>query len=197
MADLPIQKLEWVPLYIDHLLSSPAWQDMKDFQRGWYIQLLLRAARSERLGYLPLDENLWRIAGAHSRPMWEAHKAEVMACFESLHDDGRAWIYNQRLLSVMQEQTGKYRKRSGTSPSAQREPYTPRDGALSSTSPPRNYIKAEVCNTCGGEGRVRRDSRLPGPRTRPCPDCGAKNHERESVRRVFEERPLAGASPHG
>jgi len=106
-----VEKLIWIPLYVDDLLGSPRWQGMKDYQRAWYIQLLLRSTRSERMGYLSLDENLWRIAGAHSRPMWEAHKGEVMACFKSLHDDGKDWIYNERLLSVMEVQSTKYRKK--------------------------------------------------------------------------------------
>lgn len=111
-----MEKLTWLPIYIDSLLSSPAWQDMKDYQRGWYFQLLLRSTRSERLGYLPLDGSLWRIAGAHSRAMWENHNAAVMACFKIRTDDGGDWIYNERLLSVMEEQSGKYyRRRSQTS----------------------------------------------------------------------------------
>lgn len=113
-----MEKLIWLPLYIDSLLSSPAWSDMKDYQRGWYLQLLLRSTRSERLGYLPLDESLWRIAGAHSQAMWNNHKAAVMACFKIRTDDGRDWIYNERLLNVMEEQSGKYyRKKSQTSSS--------------------------------------------------------------------------------
>ncbi len=92
---------------------------MKDYQRAWYIQLLLMSTRSERLGYLSLDESLWRIAGAHSRPMWEAHKGEVLACFKIREYDGKDWIYNERLLSVMEEQSGKYyrKKTDGTSSS--------------------------------------------------------------------------------
>lgn len=105
-----MQKLDWMPLYIDDLLSSPAWTDMKDYQRGWYVQLLLRCTRGKPLGYLKLDGNLWRIAGAHNRPMWDNHKTEVMACFKSCQIDGIEMIYNERLLHVMQRQSGKYRK---------------------------------------------------------------------------------------
>lgn len=103
-----MEKLTWMPVYIDSLLSSPAWNDMKDYQRGWYFQLLLRSTRSERMGYLPLDGSLWRIAGAHSRAMWDSHCAAVMACFKIRQYDGRDWIYNDRLLSVLEEQSGKY-----------------------------------------------------------------------------------------
>jgi hypothetical protein len=106
-----MEKLDWLPLYIDRLLSSPAWKHMKDYQRGWYIQLLLNCTRSKRLGYLTLDENLWKIAGAHSRPMWESHKGAVMACFKIRQCDGIEEIYNERLLSVMEEQSGKYHRK--------------------------------------------------------------------------------------
>lgn len=107
-----MEKLDWLPLYIDNLLSSPAWQDMKDFQRGWYIQLLLRSTRSERLGYLPVTERLWELSGAHRREMWETHKSAVMACFRTRTFDDLDWIYNPKLLSVMEDQSNKYRRRS-------------------------------------------------------------------------------------
>ena len=100
-------------MYIDQILSSPAWKAMRDYHKGWYVELLLRSTRSEPLGYLPLDGRLWEIAGAHSRPMWEQHKGAVMACFKTRMIDGKEWIYNQKLLSVMEEQSSKfYRKKS-------------------------------------------------------------------------------------
>jgi hypothetical protein len=108
-----MEKLTWLPLYIDDLLSSPAWLDMKDYERGWFLQLLLRCTRSERLGYLKVDGNLWKIAGAHSLPMWENHNRRVMACFKIRHDDGTQWLYNVRLLAVMEDQSQKYLRRSG------------------------------------------------------------------------------------
>lgn len=103
-----MEKLEWLPLYIDNLLSSPAWLDMKDYQRGWYIQLLLRSTRSERLGYLPLDGQLWKLAGAHGRDFFEQRNAAVMACFKVIQFDGTEWIYNPKLLGVMEDQSKKY-----------------------------------------------------------------------------------------
>lgn len=114
-----MEKLEWLPLYIDKLLSSPAWQDMTDFQRGWYIQLLLRCTRSERLGYLKMDSNLWTIAGAKRRDFFESHKSAVLACFKVREMEGHQWLYNDRLLSVMEDQSKKYYRRAGakTSPS--------------------------------------------------------------------------------
>lgn len=107
-----MQKLDWLPLYIDELLSSPAYMDMTDSQFGWYMKLLLRSTRSERLGYLPLDGQLWRLAGARSREFFDRENARVMACFKIRQFDGLEWIYNQKLLSVMEDQSNKYRKRS-------------------------------------------------------------------------------------
>lgn len=136
-----MEKLDWLPLYIDDLLSSPAWTDMKDYQRGWYLQLLLRCTRSERLGYLKVDGNLWRIAGAHSQPMWEQHNGVVMACFKIRHDDGTQWLYNNRLLAVMEDQSQKYLRRVGgrTSPSSSlgflRKEITKTGEEVSSTTP--------------------------------------------------------------
>ena len=39
-----------------------------------------------------------------------------MACFKVRQFDGQDWIYNPKLLSVMEDQSKKYRRRSGSSP---------------------------------------------------------------------------------
>jgi hypothetical protein len=95
-------QIEWFPLFIDKLLSSPAWNLMKDYQRGWYIQLLLHCTRSERLGYLKMDSNLWTIAGAKRKDFWDAQSSIVLACFKVREMDGHQWIYNDRLLHSME-----------------------------------------------------------------------------------------------
>ena len=71
----------------------------------------MESVRSERPGYLPLDEQLWRLAGAHRREMWDNHKSAVMACFKVLEFDAQAWIYNERMVQVLEEQATKYRKK--------------------------------------------------------------------------------------
>jgi hypothetical protein len=108
-----LEKLTWFPLYIDKLLSSPHWQQMEDYQKGWYIQLLLNCTRSNRLGYLKMDSSLWKIAGARRRDFWDSHKSAVLACFKVCEMEGHQWIYNERLLYVMGEQSNKYKKKSG------------------------------------------------------------------------------------
>lgn len=145
-----MEKLIWMPLYIDDLLSSPAWNDMKDFQRAWYIQLLLRCTRSERLGYLRLDDQLWKLAGAHRREMWDNHKSAVMACFKILHIDAQDWMYNDRLLAVMEEQSLRYRKKPK------------RDSASDSLSlldvglkkEKENLVPNAACDKCSGTGWI-------------------------------------------
>jgi len=105
-----VDQLVWIPLFIDRLLGSPRWQGMKDFQRGWYMQLLLLCARSQRPGYLPSSERLWQLAGAHRRELWEQHKSAVMACFKSRTFDATEWIYNERLLYTIEHQRSKLSK---------------------------------------------------------------------------------------
>lgn len=81
---------------------------MKDFQRGWYIQLLLLMTRAKpHIGYLPLDGQLWKLAGAHSKRYWENQSALVLACFKVREIGGAQWIYNERLLAELQEQSQK------------------------------------------------------------------------------------------
>ncbi len=120
-----LPKLNWFPVYVEKILSSASWLQMKDYQRGWYIQLLLLAAHSERPGYLPLDGPLWRLAGAHSEQYFQRESAAVLACFKRRQMDGREWIYNERLLSVLEEQARKQQaaeKRSGKSSGKDEDP---------------------------------------------------------------------------
>ena len=107
--DGSVSKLAWVKLYIGDILEAPDWAQMKDYQRGWYIQLLLRSTRSERRGYLPYDGSLWRLAGAHTKQYWDDHSAVVMACFKRRQENGREWIYNERFLRMLEETETKIR----------------------------------------------------------------------------------------
>jgi hypothetical protein len=44
---------------------------MKDYQQAWYLNLLFASWVSERLGYLPDDGQLWRLANARTRQFFE------------------------------------------------------------------------------------------------------------------------------
>jgi hypothetical protein len=105
-----LKELPWFPIYPDKFFSSRACMKMEDYQRGWYIHLLLLMTRSKPLGYLPLDGQLWRFAGAHNRQFYDEHAAVVMACFKIREFDGQRWIYNERLLTVLHQQDVKHKK---------------------------------------------------------------------------------------
>jgi len=101
------KELDWFPCYPDRLLASGKWLTMKDFQRGWYWHLLVLMTRSKPLGYLPLDGQLWMLAGAHTKQYWEHHSGLVLACFKVCEFDGQRWIYSEPLMKVLNEQTYK------------------------------------------------------------------------------------------
>lgn len=84
---------------------------MSDFQRGWYWSLIIESVRSERPGYLRLNENLWRLAGAQSKQFFERENAVVLACLESREIEGETWVYSGRLVRTLEEQAQKYRKK--------------------------------------------------------------------------------------
>lgn len=87
---------------------------MRDFQRGWYMQLLLLSAdNSERLGYLKLDSDLWKLAGAMRKDFFDSHKSVVLACFKTKEIDGEPWIYNERLLKTIEDQLQKLNRKIG------------------------------------------------------------------------------------
>lgn len=85
---------------------------MKDYQQGWYFNLLIESVDSEMPGYLPNDGQLWELANATSKKFFEKECSPVMACFKSRQIDGRVWIYNAKLLSVYEEQIHKLAKNS-------------------------------------------------------------------------------------
>lgn len=99
-------RLDWIRLHIDRIMLSPKWRQMQDFQRGWYIQLLLEMTRAAKIGYLPLnDDLLWRLAGARRKDFWMSQKELVMACFKIQSAEGVKWIYNDTLLAELEKST--------------------------------------------------------------------------------------------
>lgn len=74
----PAQELKWLPMPPD--LWIPA--ELKDFEIGWFVNLLVASTRSETPGYLPLTRELWRFAGAHDGRFFRKESARVMARFE-------------------------------------------------------------------------------------------------------------------
>jgi len=112
--------LKWLPVPLD--LWVPA--GLKDFQEGWFINLLRASLRSESLGYLILCEEgcsgcpacLWRVANAHHPEYFKKHSSLVLACFNSAQIAGRRVLYFPKLVETIKGQLSKIRKhRSRTS----------------------------------------------------------------------------------
>jgi hypothetical protein len=105
--------LKWLPIPLD--LWVPA--GMKDFQEGWFINLLRASLRSESLGYLILCEEgcsgcpacLWRVANAHHPEHFKKHCSLVLACFNSAQIAGRRVLYFPKLVETVKGQLSKIR----------------------------------------------------------------------------------------
>lgn len=116
-------ELKWLPIPLD--LWVPA--GLKDFQEGWFINLLRASLRSENLGYLILCEEgcsgcpacLWRVANAHHPEYFKKHSSLVLACFNSAQIAGRRVLYFPKLIETVKGQLSKIRnhrpRRSGLS----------------------------------------------------------------------------------
>jgi hypothetical protein len=107
-------ELNWLPIPLD--LWVPA--GLKDFQQGWFINLLRASLQSEYMGYLILCEEgcsgcpacLWRVANAHHPGHFKKHSPMVLACFNSAQIAGRRVLYFPKLVETIREQFSKIRK---------------------------------------------------------------------------------------
>lgn len=88
-----------VPVAPRRFLASDRFEHLKDFQTGWYFRLWLHMAVNG--GGLPLDRNLWRLAGARTEQFWTQNAAAVLACFEVREVMGKKEIYSERLLNSL------------------------------------------------------------------------------------------------
>jgi uncharacterized protein YdaU (DUF1376 family) len=92
---------EWMPFEIDRFFGSPRVQRMKDFQKWWYVSLLLRAWQAEPPCHLPDDQNeLMILAGATSEKSWREHSAAVLGMFDAV---GNGYRVNRRQLEIYEE----------------------------------------------------------------------------------------------
>ncbi|HET9308537.1 MAG TPA: hypothetical protein VFO46_21150 [Candidatus Sulfotelmatobacter sp.] len=106
-------ELKWLPIPLD--LWVPA--GLKDFQEGWFINLLRASLISENLGYLILCEEgcsgcsacLWRVANAHHPEHFKKHSSLVLACFNSAQIAGRRVLYFPKLVETVKKQLSKIR----------------------------------------------------------------------------------------
>lgn len=106
-------ELKWLPIPLD--LWVPA--GLKDFQEGWFVNLLRASLRSESVGYLILCEEgcsgcsacLWRVANAHHPEHFKKHCSLVLACFNSAQIAGRRVLYFPKLVETLRGQLSKIR----------------------------------------------------------------------------------------
>lgn len=106
-------ELKWLPIPLD--LWVPA--GLKDFQEGWFINLLRASLRSENLGYLILCKEgcsgcpacLWRVANAHHPEHFKKHCSLVLACFNSAQIAGHRVLYFPKLVETIKGQLSKIR----------------------------------------------------------------------------------------
>jgi hypothetical protein len=104
-------ELKWLPIPLD--LWIPA--GLKDFQEGWFVNLLRASLRSENMGYLVLCEEgcsgcpacLWRVANAHHPEYFKKHCSLVLACFNGAQIAGRRVLYFPKLVETIKGQLSK------------------------------------------------------------------------------------------
>lgn len=104
---------EFFPFYID-FIRDPRYRNLKDYQQAWYLNLLAEAWVSERPGYLPDNDQLWRLANARTRQFFEKECGPVtdgMFEREGSTADGDVWIYHRALVEIYDEQAVKFHKK--------------------------------------------------------------------------------------
>jgi len=107
----PLQKLDWIPLYLHRLKASRTWA-MPDFQWCWFMKLIIELADSETPGYLPNDVDvLWRLAGARTRDFFLKRDGAGLVDREFRRTADGLRIYNARLLEVLKEQNEKLHRK--------------------------------------------------------------------------------------
>lgn len=106
-------KLDWFPFHFQRFKGSEAWK-LPDYQWCWYMKLLIESADSQLPGYLPgsLDK-LWRLAGAKSEHYFQKWGGPelVSRLFCRTEIEGQTWIYNKRMLQVINDADKKLTRR--------------------------------------------------------------------------------------
>lgn len=107
-------ELNWLPIPLDFWVPA----GLKDFQQGWFINLLRASLQSEHMGYLILCEEgcsgcpacLWRVANAHHPEHFKKYGSLVLACFNRAQIAGHRVLYFQKLVEKVNKQLPKIRK---------------------------------------------------------------------------------------
>jgi hypothetical protein len=109
-TDADENHLFWFPFNANEWLADRDIRLMKDYQRGWYIQLKVESWRD--CGTLPNDPNtLWKLAGAESKEFFERENSPVMAKFENVEMDGKPVLLHRRLQSLYAKQDKSYQQK--------------------------------------------------------------------------------------
>jgi uncharacterized protein YdaU (DUF1376 family) len=83
---------------------------MKDFQRGWYISLLVECWRTQ--GTVPNDPRiLWILAGAESAEVFDTHKELVLSEFVESELDDKPVLLHPEMAELYIAQAKKYAQR--------------------------------------------------------------------------------------
>lgn len=93
----------WMPIEIERFFASPRVQAMRDFQKWWYVALLMRAWQFDPPCHLPADDEQLRIlAGAPPEKAWREYGKLVTDCFSAAGDSGL--VANQAQLEIYERQ---------------------------------------------------------------------------------------------
>jgi hypothetical protein len=86
---------------------------LKDFQRGWWVNLFWAMFDAEPQGYLPVTSDLWLLSGALTPSRWESHRDRVLAAFENSVVEGAQVIFFPPLIEVLETQRKKLLRNRG------------------------------------------------------------------------------------
>ena len=74
-------------------------RSMTPIQRWIYRTLLLQCFFHTTRPYLPADDGLlWKLAGCENKKQWDKNKADVLAMFSEIEQDGQVLLSNKRVL---------------------------------------------------------------------------------------------------
>ena len=104
------ENLYWFPFVVEAWFSNRAVRLMKDFQKGWYISLIVESWRT--MGTVPRDPAiLWRLAGADSAEVFDAHKDLVLSEFKPVEVDGEPVLVHPQMAELYIKQARLYAQR--------------------------------------------------------------------------------------
>jgi len=102
--------LFWFPFNVGAWYSDRAIRLMKDFQRGWYISLMVESWQGR--GTIPDDPAvLWKLAGAQSQEIFERDAKLVLSQFQQAELDGQPVLVHPEMAKTYIQQRRKYEQK--------------------------------------------------------------------------------------